>query len=351
MAYFGTFSQLVVFADFSRSGALEKWERCWNETRALLAALETRFSTEIPEGDIGSFNALKAGGSVIVDSETAELFRLAKEMHAFSGGAFNPAVYLLADLWGFSPRFMRPAAERPLMPYDRAGGPASALPDEKYIEAFTRLADFSRCVLTSDGEGRFVLSKTGPDEIIDGQSYSVKLDFGAIAKGYAAERVAELLSRYGYRYGLVNIGSSSFRLLEYYSGRAASLAGDQGADLWPVNIRSPFDPSESYLSAYGKNEGVSTSGSYDRFYTVDRVRYSHIIDGKSGRPAGGEILSATIVGGDAAWNDALSTALCVMSAEEARRFTDERLKDRQVLLILADGSLISNTERYRLNSR
>jgi thiamine biosynthesis lipoprotein len=349
MAYFGTFTQIVVFADFSRRGAPQNWENCWNETKALLEDLETKFSSEIPKGDIGRFNALNAGGSVAVAEETAELFRLAREINEMSGGAFNPAVHLLTDLWGFTPRFNLPVQSRPVMPYDRPGGPSSALPDDRYLNAFTRLADFSRCVLTTDGEGRFVLSKTGSDEFVDGQRYSLKIDFGAIGKGYAAEKVAELLYRYGYRYGMVNIGSSSFRLLERYAEADRAPAENPfGADLWPVNVRSPFDREETYLTAYGKNEGISTSGTYERFYTIDNRRYSHIIDGETGYPSAGEILSATVIGGDAARDDALTTALCVMSAEEGRRFMEAYLEDRQVLLILADGSLISNTGRYRL---
>ncbi|MDR1178095.1 MAG: FAD:protein FMN transferase [Spirochaetaceae bacterium] len=346
--YFGTFTQIVVFADFSGAGALQNWENCWNETKALLEDLETKLSSEIPEGDIGRFNALNAGSGIAITDETAEVFRLAGEMNELTGGAFNPAVYLLTDLWGFTPRFSLPAQSRLVMPYDRPGGPSSALPEEQYIGAFTRLADFSRCVLGGE-EGRFVLSKTGPDEFVDGQRYSLKIDFGAIGKGYAAEKVAELLRAYGYRYGMVNIGSSSFRLLERYVEEDNQEDNSFGADLWPVNIRSPFDRNEKYLTAYGKDEGISTSGSYDRFYTIDGRRYSHIIDGKTGYPSGGEIISATVIGGDAARNDALTTALCVMPAGEARRVMEEYLGDRRVILILSGGGFISNTAMYHRN--
>ena len=346
MAHFGTVSQIVVYDDFSRRTAVQNWDNCWEEIKALLTDLETKLSSEIPEGDIGRFNALKAGESIVISNETAEVFLLAKELYEISGGAFNPAVYLLADLWGFTPRFMLPVQSRPIMPYDRQSSPSSSLPDEQYIRAFTELADFNNCIIETTNDGRYMLTKAGNDITVEGISYSLKLDFGGIGKGYAADKVGSLLKRYGYTYGLVNIGSSSFQLLGYYGEHNKTM--DEHSGLWPVNIRSPFDRSNTYLTAYGKNEAISTSGTYDNYYVIDTRRYSHIIDTKTGYPANEDIVSATIIGGNAAWGDAVTTALCIMPLEEARRFMEEQLQNYQVILILGDGSLLSNTSRYQL---
>ena len=349
MAYFGTVSQVVVYDNFSRRGALENWEKCWNEITALLADLETKLSAARADGDIGRFNTLNAGSSIAINQETAEVFLLAKELYEISGAAFNPAVFLLTDLWCYSPRFMLPIQSRPVMPYDRTGGPAAALPDEKYIQAFARLADFNHCVLSTDDTGRFILAKTGSDEIVDGQKYSLQIDLGGIGKGYVAEKAAEVLVRYGYQYGLVNIGASSFQLLERYTDNNETPEEILlNAGFWPVNIRSPFDRSANFLTAYGKNEGVSTSGTYEHYYIIENRRYSHIIDTKTGYPADGEIVSASVIGPGAAWADAVTTALCVMSLTEARQFLENHLQNYQVILILSDGSIISNTTRYRL---
>ena len=349
MAYFGTVSQVVVYDNFSRKGALENWENCWNEITGLLADLETKLSAARPDGDIGRFNALSAGSSIAINKETAEVFILAKELYEISSAAFNPAVFLLTDLWGYSPRFMLPVQSRPIMPYDRTGGPTATLPDEKYIQAFARLADFNHCVLDIDSTGKPVLTKNGSDEIVDGQKYSLQIDFGGIGKGYAAEKAVEVLVRHGYKYGLVNIGSSSFQLLERYADKndtSDAVFSDPG--LWPVNIRSPFDRSATFLTAYGKNEGVSTSGTYEHNFIIEGRRYSHIIDSQTGYPVDGVIESASIIGPGAAWADAATTALCVMSSSEARQFLENHLQNYQVILILSDGSIISNTTRYHL---
>ena len=349
-AYFGTITQVLVFDDFTRRGAYQNWLNCWNEIRSLLADLETKLSTMSPEGDIGRFNALRAGESTVISDVTAGVIRMAKEAYEFTNGAFNPTVYNLVDLWGFSPRFMLPGHLRRSMPYDRPGGPGTALPDQQYIEAFTRLANFSNVFLSVDHLGRNILTKMGEDEVVRGRTYSLQLDLGAIGKGYAADRVAEVLRRHGFRYGFVNLGSSSFHLLGYHT--STSWPSNEFAatfGLWPINIRSPFDPNRFFFTVYGRNESVSTSGSYERYYFIDGRRFSHIIDPRTGFPAYDHILSATFVGGSGAWSDAITTALCVMSIDEAQRFIDSYLQNYKVILILNDGRVISNTSRFTLH--
>jgi thiamine biosynthesis lipoprotein len=340
--YFGVISSIVVFDNFSSPRAVKKWNRAWEEINRLLGYLDSKLSATLPGSDIDRFNALPAGGSISIDRATREVLTLARQVFAETEGRFNPGVALLTDLWGFSPRLSRAAgrslSEPPAAkPYDRPGGPASALPEGAYIERFLGLSDFSACILGEDRRGNPTLTKGAAGREPEGSPYTLNIDLGGIGKGYAADRCAEILKRFGYTYGLVSIGASSLFLLERYSQ-------NQGEE-WPVNILSPFDKTTAYRRALGKNEGVSTSGVYDRFYRIGGIPYSPIIDPRSGRPASGEILSATVIGGSAAYADGITTALCVMTPEEARRFIDERLGGFQVYLILADGSLISSGPR------
>jgi len=333
--YFGTVCFISVYDDFSNPEAQVKLDTVWEEIRAMLAELEAVASFDKPDSDIGRFNAAKPGELISISPLTAELLKKAKEAHALTEGAYNPAVADLVDLWGFSPRFRKDRL--PAMPYDRPQNQDGGipLPDKNYIEAFKALADFSLVELGGNANTGFYLIKHARDIELNGYNYSQKIDLGGIAKGWGAEKARELLRRYGYAYGYASLGMSSMSLLK----RAVSDEGAPGANMWAVSVAHPDEPSKIALEIFTKDESLSTSGAYDLHYTVEDRRYGHIIDARSGEPAAGEVLSATILGGDAALADALTTALCVMDRKQALGFMKNKLADYRVALIFRGPDL------------
>ena len=331
--HFNTICFAVVYDDFTEPSAPERFDRTWQEIQNMLADLEKSASVNLYKSDIYNFNQAKYGESVAISNLTAEIIAQAIEMYEFTDGAYNPAVANLVDLWGFSPRFLN--KENKTMPYDRPRNSDGSygLPDQRYVDAFKILSDFSGIKLTKSGSS-YKLAKNVKDIEIDGVMYSMKIDLGGIAKGYAADKAAEILKKNGYEYGYVNIGLSSVRLLK----RDVSPKGSPEEHMWAISISDPDNPSENYMTGFGKDTGVSTSGTYEVYYTIDGRKYSHIIDPHTGEPTQSNIVSVSIWGCDAGYADAITTALCVMGKEKAVKFMDTKLKDYKIAFISKDAN-------------
>lgn len=336
--YFGTVCFASVYDDFrSDPSAATRFETAWNEIIGMLGRLEASASVEKAGGDIRRFNEARGGETIPISPMTAEIVDLAKQFYEFTDGAYNPAVANLVDLWGFSPRFRNGSGTK--MPYDRPMNEDGSfdLPDPRYVEAFRKLSDFSKVRLEGDRGSGFFLIKDAENIEIDGVSYPLKIDLGGIAKGYGAEKAGAILRSHGYEYGYVNLGLSSMSLLK----RNVADSGAPSKNMWAVNISNPDDKSRDFLSVFGKDVGVSTSGTYDMHYSIDGRDYSHIIDTQTGEPTRSDIMSVTVLGPDAGRDDALSTALCVMGRKKAVGFMKSKLKDYRIALIVrrTDGGL------------
>ncbi len=331
--HFNTVCFAVVFDDFSSTSARARFEQAWQEIDEMLTVLESKVSVNLVDSDIYRFNEAKHGESIAISTVTAEIVARAIDMYALTAGAYNPAVANLVDLWGFSPRFHNREAKT--VPYDRPRNEDGSfdIPDQRYIEAFKALADFSGVALNRNENGGYTLTKKVKDIELDGVLYSLRIDLGGIAKGYGADQAVEILKRHGYQYGLVNLGLSSMKLLE----RDVSDKDAPGENMWSISISDPDNPTENYLTGFGKNAGVSTSGTYEVQYTVGGREYSHIIDPSTGEPTQSDVVSATLWGGEAGNADALSTALCVMGKEKAIAFMDAYLKDYNVAMLVRNG--------------
>lgn len=160
----------------------------------------------------------------------------------------------------------------------------------------------------------------------------MKLDVGAIAKGYAAQRISEKLREAGVTSALLSLG-----------GNVETIGAKGDGKPWRVGIQNP-DPSggQSYLHALDLTDMcLVTSGTYQRYYEVDGVRYHHIINPDTLMPWD-EYLSVTILCRGSAKADALSTAVFNMNLEEGKALI-ESLEDTEALWILPDGSEVESS--------
>ncbi|MGI6731565.1 MAG: FAD:protein FMN transferase [Anaerovoracaceae bacterium] len=168
----------------------------------------------------------------------------------------------------------------------------------------------------------------------------MRLDVGAIAKGYAVEQASKRAKDQGFTDFLISVGGNV---------RAMGTKQDSG-ELWQVGVQNPDeeDNKPSLLMTYFTDKSMVTSGVYERYYTVDGKKYHHIIDSETLMPTE-HFIAVTIITPDSGMADALSTAIFNMTFEEGLEMI-EGLPDTEAMWIKPDGEILfsSNFEEFIL---
>ena len=184
----------------------------------------------------------------------------------------------MIELWGFNSEEKR-------------------VPDKTEIEKILSLVDYRNVDIVREKTGTVVkLLKPG-----------MKIDLGAIAKGYVVDRMAAVLKSGGITRAIVNAGGDIYAL-----GNPAGKSG------WEIGIRDPRNYNGIIDVIKVKNKAVATSGDYEKFFFKNGKRYSHIIDPRSGMPAGG-LVSVTVIAETSLEADALATTLFVLGKEQGEK--------------------------------
>lgn len=262
---------------------------------ARVEALTSRYSAT---SEIARINALgSAGGEIVADPEVVRLIGRSLGIARASGGAFDVTIGPLVDIW--------PLTE------------GSTPPDERRILAVLPRTGYERVVVDT---------ARGTLEVAPGTAF----DLDGVAKGYAVDRAIAVLGALGVGSAVVDAGGD------------IGLLGEAAGGGWRVGVKDPRG--EGLLGILTLTGGsVATSGDYQRFIIVDGVRYHHILDPSTGRPARG-VISATVTAPDALDADALATAVFVLGAEDGMRLVEET-DGVEVLIVVGDedvdGILIS----------
>jgi thiamine biosynthesis lipoprotein len=161
----------------------------------------------------------------------------------------------------------------------------------------------------------------------------MRLDVGAIAKGYATEMVSVYAMEHGFENGMISVGGNVRTI-------GSKLDGKDNDTTWSVGIQNPDSESEQtnlYILGLYDNYSLVTSGVYERYYTVDGKQYHHIIDPNTLMPSE-YFLSVSIACNDSGMADALSTSVFNMSYEDGLQLI-ESLQDTEALWVFHDGSM------------
>lgn len=245
---------------------------------AALDAIIQQMSTWRPDADISRFNDLPAGASITLNAQFRAVIECALAVAAETDGAFDPTIGALVDLWGFGPT------------------PRTQAPSESEIRDALALAGWRKLSLTTT-----TLAQPG----------GLRLDLSGIAKGYAVDELARVLSAFGLNSYLVEIGGEL---------RGAGVKPD--AQPWWVDLEAPPASTDAPILLTLHDLAVATSGDYRRFREHDGQHIAHIIDPRTGRPLDNTVASVTVIHESCMLADAYATALSVMGAPAALAFAD-----------------------------
>ena len=254
--------------------------------------IDRLMSTYKDDSRISLINREAAARPVEAGAELFELIEQALDISVLTRGAFDITYDSVGQHYDFRAR------RRPSEPDIRDG---------------LKMIDY-RLVNMNSGDGT-----------VHFQGEGVRINLGGIAKGYAVERAAGLLRERAIEHAIVTAGGDS-RLL-----------GDRHGQPWMIGVQNPRDESRIAIRLPLQDEAISTSGDYERFYDEDGIRYHHIIQPETGKPATG-VHSATIVGPDAVMTDALSTSVFIMGVEKGLTLIST-LPDYEGIVINANGEL------------
>lgn len=235
-----------------------------------IEAILTTFNLSSQTNQVNANAGIKP---VRVDREMFDLIRRAARISELTDGAFDLS-------YG--------SVDRSLWNFDRS---MTSLPDEKTAMAMVRLVNY-RNILTDDANCTVMLKEAG-----------MRIGFGGIGKGYAAEMAKNLLINAGVESGIVNA-----------SGDLTTWGTQADGKPWTIGISNPDSAHLPFASLVISDMAVATSGNYEKFVMIGNKKYSHTINPKTGLPVRG-IKSVTIIAPNAEIADAMATPVTIMGVK------------------------------------
>ncbi len=293
--------------------------------------LEGELSRTIDSSSVARFNA---GGTetgiTVFDTQNANMIQVLSNALYFAeltDGLFDPTIGAVTPLWDFS-------SENP------------EVPNSSKIKEAAAHVGYDKVIMNADGT-------------VNKAEDEVKIDLGAIAKGYIADKISEYLKSEDVNAAIISLGGNIVLIGKKPDGKN-----------WAVGIEKPFSGNGEVLetresvgtvkwsgaeskadSAVGRFS-VVTSGTYERCFTKDGVLYHHVLDPSTGYPVDTDLISVTVTGSSSCFCDALSTSCLLMGSEKAeefmKKFNDEHHGEPdgimlyEYVFIKKDGSIIAS---------
>ena len=289
-----TYMTLVAYGDQAEAALIQ--------ASGAINELEQRLSRTRESSEIWQINH----GNKSITQETLFLLENALFFSAETDGAFDVTIAPLVDLWSIN-------SDTP------------HVPSQAEIDEVLPLVGAEHIVFGLSDVTRSTYDRLFLDE-------GCAIDLGGIAKGHAADKVADILAANSVADAIVSLGGNV-----YVRGRRPD------GKLWAVAVQDPR--SDGYACTLSLTDTFAvTSGGYQRYFTAeDGTVYQHILDPATGYPARSDLLSATVVCPSGTRADAYSTALYVMGEEKSLRFWKEKRNTFhafEAILITVDGRIV-----------
>ena len=255
--------------------------------------IENLISSWDQKSETSRINRNAGIAAVEVSKELFDLIFRAQQISKLSSGAFDLTFAAIDKLWNFD-------------------GRESEMPNPDALKASVFNIGYQLIELDEESLTVFLPKK------------GMKIGFGAIGKGYAADRAKQLLVERGVLGGIINA-----------SGDMNTWGTKPDGSSWTIGIVNPMNNKKVFSWFSLEHNAVVTSGDYEKFTQINGRRYSHIIDPRTGIPSQG-IVSCTVFAGKAELADAIATAIFVMGVESGL-FLIDQLPDIEAILIDESG--------------
>jgi len=271
-----------------------------------LRELENLISSWRPGSEITKLNNLAGLKPVAVSKDTFALLELSQKLYHQTKGSFDVTIGPVWDLWPFR-------------------HPQRSLPSKKEIQKALKLVDASQIQLDAQKQRAYL-----PQE-------GMKVNLGAIGKGYAAKIAIEMFQKLGVHRAAVSAGGDIY------------LLGKKKTGPWVVAIENPAWPDNFIERFVAGDVAVATSGISKNYILREGKRYGHILDPRSGYPAEGT-QSVTVLTADPAYADAYATAIFVMGPQKGLAWV-ERQPDTEAMIIDRNGMAHRSSQWYQATGR
>jgi thiamine biosynthesis lipoprotein len=247
-----------------------------------------------PESEIIKLNNLAGEDFVQLSPDTFFVLEKGKYYSRLSGGKFDITIGPIVKLWNIDTE-------------------NATIPSSEIIQQKLPLVDFTKLELNKANYKAGLLEK---DMIVD---------LGAIAKGYAADEVAKILSSKGIKHALINIG-----------GNIQTIGTKPDGSYWRLGLQDPYKPKNEYMAIVKlNNQSLVSSGTYEKFLEIDGEKYHHLIDPQTGYPAETELVSVSIITESSIDADALSTSVFLLGLEDGMNLV-ENLAGVEAIFVTSD---------------
>ena len=260
--------------------------------------IEYLISDWIPSTQISQVNKNAGSKPVKVDKEVFDLVGRAIKVSQITSGAFDISYASMDKIWKFD-------------------GSMKAMPTEEAIKKSVSKIGYKNIILDSKEQTIFLKNE------------GMKLGLGGIGQGYIADKVKELLFSKGCTSGIVNV-----------SGDINAWGRQQDGNPWTVGIVNPLNKNKVFATFPLEDSAVETSGNYEKYVIFNGIRYSHIIDPRTGYPAQG-VVSVSVFAKQTEIADALATGIFVMGVEVGIDLVNQ-LKGVECIMVDDKGKIHSS---------
>jgi len=270
-------------------------EKILDKALSRISEIENKMTINNAEtSEIIALNNASGNNEVKLSPDTFFVIEKGRQYSQQSGGKFDITIGPVVKLWNI-------------------GTDYAAVPEKSKLMEAVKLVDYSKLALNKEN---YTARLEAP---------GMKVDLGAIAKGYSADEAARILRENGVKHAIINLG-----------GNVMTIGGNPNGNPWKIGVQDPFNSRGSFLGIVPvQDQTVVTSGTYERVFEENGKKYHHILDSATGYPVENNLYGVSIIAEKSIDGDGLSTTTLLIGLEEGIKLI-ESLENVEAIFVTAD---------------